>query len=426
MQNRFWIGCGLTLATIGLFGSTTALLVLGGVLLFTLGALLRLAQYGYEKAKEIESSRINVDWRHRGLQLPLSKKLDVVDYELKFSGSPEIDSCLKDILNYAIRDYIDTWYSTFSNDATFPKSVKQIACQTISRLSTRLKQIDWVPFLTRDIVDDFASHIRLYRRAKEKCQRENSQLMKKSCSNSSTLDKSDHSISSGGGPISFIDRDLDTYFFDCELEMEKNYCRDSVSTSPSYENAYLHDVATILLYLLLPSIEFNCRPSFLLIREIVVKKFLLSLIDLMSNPDFIYDTIVWLLSDVTITSDHFLAVVEKCQDLDELTAIKEAVEEEIRVQRSKDTGGKDDAEVKQQLSSLLYVHRLIISTIKRLKGDRLSEQENTLFRNTVSPPIDIQFFDLPLEFILENSIAINYFMVIRNVLGDPGFGFINA
>lgn len=413
MQNRYWIGCGLILViSIGLFGSTTVLLVLGGVSLFILGALLRVAQYGYEKTRELESNRISplVNGHQRGLQFPLGKKLDTIDYELKFTDSPEINSCLQDILNYATHDYIDTWYSTFSSDATFSKSIKQVACETISRLSVRLKQIDWVTFLTRDIADDFASHIRLYRRAKEKCQRENSQLLRQSCSNSSSLDKSDYALGSTGGATSTIDRDLDTYFFDFELEMEKNYCRDSVSTSRSYENAYLHDVATILFYLLLPTSEFNCRPSFLLIREIVVKKFLLSFIDLMSDPDFIYDSIVWLLSDVPVTSEHFLAVIEKCQDSNELAATKEAIEEEIRVQRSKDTGGKDDAEVKQQLSSLLYVHRLIISVSKRLKGDRLSEQENTILRNTASPPHDIQFFDLPLEFILENSIAINYFM----------------
>lgn len=33
--------------------------------------------------------------------------------------------------------------------------------------------------------------------------------------------------------------DLESVFFDLELEMEKSYCRDLVSTSPKYENGWL-------------------------------------------------------------------------------------------------------------------------------------------------------------------------------------------
>ena len=32
----------------------------------------------------------------------------------------------------------------------------------------RSKEIDWMPYFTQRLVDDFASHIRLYRRAMEK------------------------------------------------------------------------------------------------------------------------------------------------------------------------------------------------------------------------------------------------------------------
>ncbi len=74
-----------------------------------------------------------------------------------------------------------------------------------------LRRVDWVPLLTRHIVDDFASHLRLYRKAKEKV------------ASASAVDQSQR-------------EDLETIFFDLELEMEKSYCRDLVSTSPQYEN----------------------------------------------------------------------------------------------------------------------------------------------------------------------------------------------
>jgi len=64
--------------------------------------------------------------------------------------------------------------------------------------------------MTRHIVDDFASHLRLYRKAKEKM---DAVPVEQRC-----------------------DDDLESYFFDLELEMEKSYCRDLVSTSKQYEN----------------------------------------------------------------------------------------------------------------------------------------------------------------------------------------------
>lgn len=67
--------------------------------------------------------------------------------------------------------------------------------------------MDWTPLLTRHFVDDFASHLRLYRKAKEN-------LLKQK---------------------TYKPDDLESVFFDLELEMEKCYCRDLVSTSPVYE-----------------------------------------------------------------------------------------------------------------------------------------------------------------------------------------------
>lgn len=145
-----------------------------------------------------------------------------------------------------------------------------------------LRNVNWEPLLTRHIVDDFASHLRLYRKAKEKVkQMENNQ-----------------------------EGDLESVFFDLELDMEKTYCRDSVSTSPKYENGqcslvlrrnpirsfsvYLHDVADILLYLLIPAEDFRARPFRFLLREIVVKRLFLPVLDLFSEPDYINYIIVWL------------------------------------------------------------------------------------------------------------------------------------
>lgn len=73
-----------------------------------------------------------------------------------------------------------------------------------------VKKVDWSSLLIRNFIDDFASHLRLYRKAKERLQIQKENLLKL--------------------------EDLESVFFDLELDMEKNYCRDLVSTSSLYES----------------------------------------------------------------------------------------------------------------------------------------------------------------------------------------------
>lgn len=144
-------------------------------------------------------------------------------------------------------------------------------CLSHHRSVFRMRQVDWVPLLTQQVVDDFASHIRLYRRSKEKSEQQRPKQ------------RFDHDAQSQSNDSSSSD-DLETLFFDLELEMERHYCRDLVSTSSQYESgefvflmtndrsfkllvlAYLHDLTSILMYLLLPEEEFDDKPSFCLLR----------------------------------------------------------------------------------------------------------------------------------------------------------------
>ena len=51
----------------------------------------------------------------------------------------------------------------------------------------------------------------------------------------------------------------------------------------------------------------------------------------------------------------------------ELEATKELLAKEIAHLRSRDSGGNDDNFVKQQLSSLLYVNKVLDNRLKRLQ-----------------------------------------------------------
>ncbi|GFT46698.1 sorting nexin-13 [Nephila pilipes] len=86
----------------------------------------------------------------------------------RLTGSSIIDDPLQEVLHYAFRDYIQTWYRSISNDEDFLLSLKDLVRKVIVAFSGRFKEVEWVHFLTTKLVDDFASHLRLFRQAQSK------------------------------------------------------------------------------------------------------------------------------------------------------------------------------------------------------------------------------------------------------------------
>lgn len=85
------------------------------------------------------------------------------------TGSELIDSSLQEILGFIIRDYVNPWYSLVSVDEEFSENaVKKTAQSLAINISNRVKEVDWIPFLTTRLVDDAASHLRLFKQARIK------------------------------------------------------------------------------------------------------------------------------------------------------------------------------------------------------------------------------------------------------------------
>lgn len=112
-----------------------------------------------------------------------------------------------------LEECIDSWYLRVTNDAHLRHVLRHSTYCTVNALTNwyesrcfskthflySMVRIDWEALLTRHLVDDFASHIRLYRYARERAQ--------------------DDTLSS---------------FFVYEVEMEHDICHDLVSTQPQY------------------------------------------------------------------------------------------------------------------------------------------------------------------------------------------------
>ncbi|CAG2102151.1 unnamed protein product [Medioppia subpectinata] len=309
-----------------------------------------------------------------------------------FTGDPLIDDQLNDVLRLAFRDYINSWYAYVSPNQEFTLHLYSIAQMAIKSVTQRLHSMDIVSYMTTKLVDDFASHLRLYRLAQNKLKE-----LKVNDPNANLL----------------------SIFFDFEVSMERNICRDLVSEDNESCTDYLSQICDILQYLLLPIDCFKSRTFRSLFRGLVVKSCLYPLLEMLSDPDFINQTIVWLYKSYLVSSDTFINVLRLCDKSEELEAVRQMVCHEIAFLRSKDTGGDDDFEIKQQLSSLLFVKDLIESRLKSINEGSFDSDSNGIptqidWNNT-------KLFSLPFDVVLKNNIGLSYFIEFMSSIGAQGY-----
>lgn len=102
-------------------------------------------------------------------------------------------------------------------------------------------------------------------------------------------------------------------------------------------------------------------------------------------------------------SEIFLTTLRLTDNCDELKSTKDLVLKEIQILRSRDSGGESDLSIKQQLSSLSYVLKLI--------DNRLSKMENadSLSMDYIQME-NIKKIHLTLDQILKNNVALSYFI----------------
>lgn len=60
---------------------------------------------------------------------------------------------------------------------------------------------------------------------------------------------------------------------------------------------WLRDISEALLYHVTPENDFKCRTIRILIREIISNKIFLTTINMLSNPDYVNQLIIWLVSN---------------------------------------------------------------------------------------------------------------------------------
>ncbi|XP_064455979.1 sorting nexin-13-like isoform X2 [Ornithodoros turicata] len=400
-----WVGLSVILFW-STFGLWTCLLLPLCVLVTLLGII----SMGYllEYHRQLESCVVlpvsDVSESHSSRGLPQITPVILnpprkPQYSRYLTGHRAIDGPLSEVLHYVLRDYVYTWYRSLSNDEAFIDHIRDLVHEIIVNFSSRAQGVDWVQYLTIQLVDDFASHLRLFRQAQMKLK----------------LKKEDESSKNA---------DLLTLFFNLETAMERSLCRDLVCISKEREIEYLQQVGDVLLYLLLPPDDFHNKVMRIFVRELLVNTVLLPVINLVSDPDYINQTIVWMCRNSAPTSDEFLTVLKCTDSVSELESVKEIVTHEIAVQRSRDTGGDDDTVIKKQLNSLNYVMKVVENRIQRLCDGTVDTDSTGLpcqidWKRMTAPGVEL--FQLPFEVVLGNNIALSYFIEFMTSNGSQKY-----
>uniref|UniRef100_A0AAX7TX17 Sorting nexin 13 n=1 Tax=Astatotilapia calliptera TaxID=8154 RepID=A0AAX7TX17_ASTCA len=254
-------------------------------------------------------------------QIGILKTLDEMKLEMKpikidrrLTGSSFIDEPLQQVIQFALRDYIQYWYYTLSEDESFLLEIRQTLQNALVQFSTRSKEVDWQPYFTTRLVDDFATHLRVFRKAQDRL---------------------------GDREDKLSTYDLMESFFEAEVEMERKICRDVVCTSHKDEEGFLRDLCELLLYLLLPPGDFHNKNMRYFLREVLARGVLLPLINQLSDPDYINQFVIWMIRDNSCNYEAFMNILKLTDKPAELEAVRDKVLEELQFLRSLDTAGDD-------------------------------------------------------------------------------------
>ncbi|XP_021109807.1 sorting nexin-13 isoform X2 [Heterocephalus glaber] len=308
----------------------------------------------------------------------MKREARTIKIDRRLTGASIIDEPLQQVIQFSLRDYVQYWYYTLSDDESFLLEIRQTLQNALIQFATRSKEIDWQPYFTTRIVDDFGTHLRVFRKAQQRITEKDDQ-------------------------VKGTAEDLINSFFEVEVEMEKEVCRDLVCTSPKDEEGFLRDLCEVLLYLLLPPGDFQNKIMRYFVREILAHGILLPLINQLSDPDYINQYVIWMIRDSNCNYEAFMNIIKLSDNVGELEAVRDKAAEELQYLRSLDTAGDDINTIKNQINSLLFVKKVCDSRIQRLQSGKEI--------NTVKLAANFgKLCTVPLDSILIDNVALQFFM----------------
>lgn len=79
--------------------------------------------------------------------------------------SPIVEAAMEEFVNKLLQDFVtDLWYSDITPDKEAPQLIRAVIMDVLGEISGRVKEINLIDLLTRDVVDLIGDHLDLFRR----------------------------------------------------------------------------------------------------------------------------------------------------------------------------------------------------------------------------------------------------------------------
>lgn len=301
------------------------------------------------------------------------------------SGNKHIDSLIHTIIDYIIRDFIDSWFSSLSSSKEFTEvSTRTSIEETAINICERIKNAPLLPLLTTKLIDDVAVHCKMYRNATQavtnkKAEQKKMKLREKLSPQRSTLkgshrrNKSDTDLNWHLGHMSgknvanskfyteeeFIDpetRLLHAFFENCSDF--KDECLDERALE-----TYLTRVTETILYYTLPEQDFDCLILRTFLSTLLANVVFKPLIYMLADPDFINLQIARQFTKDVPTGDYLIKMIRQCTDIAELRAVRHLITKEMDIKYRDNNNAAE-------LASLKYAQQLIDLRMSNLQNHR--------------------------------------------------------
>ncbi|KAJ3276815.1 hypothetical protein HDV01_002869 [Terramyces sp. JEL0728] len=195
------------------------------------------------------------------------------------TSSEKVNKELSRIIALLLNDFVSNWYSTLSDDMEFYKEIIQTISVLIQEIERRLSRVDWVELISFDLPKVLTNHIKDY----------------KNCCNKL-------GTAYAGG------KSFEELFFGIQPH--------TALSSGESEVEYMQKVSDILLDILLPESEVNSDSVRILVKEILCNNVLLLLIDVLSDPDWLNEKILFLLEPEFLETAYYDAYRSEQSDFE--------------------------------------------------------------------------------------------------------------
>ncbi|XP_053693195.1 sorting nexin-13-like isoform X2 [Sabethes cyaneus] len=352
------------------------------------------------------------------------------------SGNKAVDKLIHTIVDYVIRDFINSWYTVVSDSHEFSDTNIRTSVETlVLKVCQRIKVAELLPLMTTKVIDDLARHTRFYRLATQDVSNNSKPLnannqkrmkiheklspQKKSLrGNGHRRNKSDTDLTWHLGNAALQKNVANSKFYGVQadeqslVDPEMMLLNSFFGFSDEYklecldENAlleYFKRIAETVLYFTLPEEDFNCLTLRTLLCNILANSILKPMFSTLADPDFINLQIAKHFTKELPSGEFLLKMIRQSNDLSELRACRQLIIKEMDAKHK-------DTSYTAELASLKYTQKLIDLRISNLQNNKNDRGKSEKEKSVSNLPL------LSLDDILRKELAVSYYLDYLSVL----------